>query len=97
MKKEKMDRLTAALESAGFELVSLKEETYRHLGVNGVYPAYSSGDDVLPKPKDKTGVTMLEITELVFCVFRQAFCIHVPAIRLWPYRICRTRRTAACN
>jgi hypothetical protein len=64
MKKEKMDRLTAALESAGFEVVSLKEETYRHLGVNGARNAYSSSGDALPKPQDKTGVTMLEITEL---------------------------------
>jgi hypothetical protein len=31
MEKSKLDRLTAALESAGFEVVSLKEETGRHL------------------------------------------------------------------
>jgi hypothetical protein len=31
MKKEKLNKLTAALEGAGFEIISLKEETGRHL------------------------------------------------------------------
>jgi hypothetical protein len=31
MKKAVLDKLTAALESAGFEIISLKEETGRHL------------------------------------------------------------------
>jgi hypothetical protein len=31
MEKSKVDRLTSALESAGFEVISLKEETGRHL------------------------------------------------------------------
>jgi hypothetical protein len=31
MEKGKVDKLTAALESAGFEVISLKEETGRHL------------------------------------------------------------------
>jgi hypothetical protein len=30
MKKAVLDKLTGALEGAGFEVVSLKEETYRH-------------------------------------------------------------------
>jgi hypothetical protein len=31
MTKEKVSKLTEALESAGFEIISLKEETGRHL------------------------------------------------------------------
>jgi hypothetical protein len=31
MEKSKVDKLTTALESAGFEVISLKEETGRHL------------------------------------------------------------------
>jgi hypothetical protein len=64
MKKEKLDKLTEALESARFEVISLKEETYRHLGVNGVFNAFTSGVEERVKPQDKTGVILLEITGL---------------------------------
>jgi hypothetical protein len=62
MKKTVLDALTAALNSAGFELVSLKEETQRHLYLEGVNrdfhevegggPAFDGGP---------TGVVLLEI------------------------------------
>jgi hypothetical protein len=65
MKKEKIDKLTSALESAGFEVVSLKEETYRHLGIGrGFSSAFTSGENSQPGLLGKTGVVMLEITEL---------------------------------
>jgi hypothetical protein len=62
MKKERVDKLTAALEGAGFEVVSLKEETHRHLlmqGLSGSYYAVEVGGIALNG--GPTGIITLEI------------------------------------
>jgi hypothetical protein len=65
MKKESMDKLTAALEDAGFEVVSLKEETHRHIALEkdagGAFLATEGFDMVTDR---KTGIILLEIKPL---------------------------------
>jgi hypothetical protein len=65
MKKEKVDELTAALFSAGFEVVSLKEETHRHIvlekDAGGSFLA-TEGFGIITD--QKTGVVLLEIKPL---------------------------------
>jgi hypothetical protein len=65
MKKEKVNELTAALESAGFEVVSLKEETHRHIALEndagGSFLITEGFDLVTDK---KTGIILLEIKSL---------------------------------
>jgi hypothetical protein len=65
MKKAELDKLTAALEGAGFEVVSLKEETMRHLRIaeQSVGSVFSSVG-VTPGLKEETGITLLEIRRL---------------------------------
>jgi hypothetical protein len=62
MKKEKIGKLTEALEGAGFEVVSLKEETKRHLLIQGCCDPYytaESGEGQLNG--GLTGIILLEI------------------------------------
>jgi hypothetical protein len=65
MKKEKVDQLTAALTNAGFEVVSLKEETHRHIALEkdagGAFLATEGFDMVTDKT---TGIVLLEIKPL---------------------------------
>jgi hypothetical protein len=64
MKKEKLDKLTEALEGAGFEVVSLKEETQRDLWANGTLNAFVTNGEHSGKLDDRTGFIALEVKTL---------------------------------
>ena len=64
MQKSKLDKLAAALESAGFEIVSLKEETNRHLCLERGITPFSSREDVFKLDNNGTGVFQLELKAL---------------------------------
>jgi hypothetical protein len=64
MEKSRLDKLTAALAGAGFEVVSLKEETHRHLCLENGVGAFSSGQGAHAPDNDPTGIVLLEIKEL---------------------------------
>jgi hypothetical protein len=64
MEKCQLDKLTAALAGAGFEVVSLKEETHRHLYLEKGIGAFSSGQGAYKPDNDPTGIVLLEIKEL---------------------------------
>jgi hypothetical protein len=67
MKKEKVDELTAALSSAGFELVSLKEETHRHIALeNDAGSTFLATEGFGLVTDKKTGIVLLEIKPLGF-------------------------------
>jgi hypothetical protein len=59
MKKEKVNELTTALESAGFEIVALREETYQYL-VREQGEAFHSGDD-RRQDNEPTGTVVVEL------------------------------------
>jgi hypothetical protein len=62
MKHGTLGELVEALGSAGFELVSFREETYRHLALEqGLSGAVVSGEIMLTQMPDKTGSILLEI------------------------------------
>jgi hypothetical protein len=64
MEKSRLDKLTAALESAGFEVLSLKEETGRHLYLERGVGAFSSGQEAYKLDNNPTGVVQLELKTL---------------------------------
>jgi hypothetical protein len=63
MKQEALSKLTEALESAGFELVSFREETYRHLELEKGGPSAFASEEYRQKT-GKTGVILLELAKL---------------------------------
>jgi inosine/xanthosine triphosphate pyrophosphatase family protein len=63
MKKEKVNELTAALESAGFEIVALREETYQYL-VREQGGTFHSGDD-RRQDNEPTGTVIVELKTIV--------------------------------
>jgi hypothetical protein len=66
MKQETMNKLTEALGSAGFELVSMEEETYRHLlkaGHMDAFNAFYESNRVL-SIDTATGIISLEIKKV---------------------------------
>lgn len=59
MKSDTLGRLTAALESAGFEVVSVTEETRRHVArKQGAW--FRSGES-LPDDNEPTGTVVVEL------------------------------------
>jgi pyruvate-formate lyase-activating enzyme len=60
MKKERLDKLTAALESAGFEVKSMREEEYRHW-TDGETGAIAAIEDNIERLGGATGNVLLEI------------------------------------
>jgi hypothetical protein len=56
MKKAKLDELTARLEQAGFEIVALKDDTYR--GADERREEFRSGDALLEDNKPVGTVTV---------------------------------------
>jgi hypothetical protein len=62
MTKLRLGELATALEGAGFEVVSVKEETYRDLKACGSFSSY--GESKPPDMLDTTGIVALEIRAL---------------------------------
>jgi hypothetical protein len=56
MRQEQLNKLTEALEGAGFELAAFREEVY-------VPSAFQSGDN-LPRIPTRTGKILIELEEL---------------------------------
>jgi hypothetical protein len=64
MKKAVLDKLAAALESAGFEIISLTEETNRHIYLEKGGSAFNSNTNFPKLDNEATGAIQIELKAL---------------------------------